>query len=314
MGLKDISFPGIDLTLKNVPKTFTVFGFEIAMYGIVIAVAMMLAFALCLKLAKDDGQDTETYWDFVIYAVIFAVIGARLYYVIFSWDYYSQDLLKIFDIREGGLAIYGGVIGGFATCFIYCKIKKLNPFRILDVASAGLLVGQILGRWANFFNRECFGGYCDNAFRMLLPENAVRADEITDEMIANIVTVDGIQCISVHPTFLYESLLNVLVLTAYLIYRKHKKFNGELALLYLGGYGLVRFFVEGLRTDQLKFPGTSIAVSQMLGIFLFVGAVVAEIAILMYRKKKGIVNETADGKFTSGDGADVKSGNTEETK
>ena len=268
MGLKDISFPGIDLTLKIVPKTFTVFGFEIAMYGIVIAVAMMLAFALCLKLAKDDGQDTETYWDFVIYAVIFAVIGARLYYVIFRWDYYKEDLLRIFKIREGGLAIYGGIIAAVITVFVFTRVKKLHFGQFCDTAVLGLILGQIIGRWGNFFNREAFGGYTNNLFAMQLPISAVRASEVTQEQWDHLVVIDGVSYIQAHPTFLYESLWNLAVLILLLVFFKKKKFHGEVFFWYLGGYGLGRFWIESLRTDQLLLPVIGYPVSQALAALL----------------------------------------------
>lgn len=279
MSVTDISFPGLGIYLKNVPKSFTVFGFEIAMYGIVIGLAVLLGFAICLKLAKKEQQNPDLYWDLAIYAVVFSIIGARLYYVIFSWDYYKDNLLSIFNIRGGGLAIYGAVIAGFLTCLIFCKIKKLSFFQIIDVCVNGLILGQIIGRWANFFNRECFGDYCSNFIRMILPVNAVRSGEITSNLLEHAETIDGISCISVHPTFLYESVWNLIILACMLLYRKHKKFNGEIALIYLGGYGLGRFIVEGMRTDQLKWFGSNVAVSQVLGILMFAGALVADIII-----------------------------------
>ena len=286
MSVNDIYFPGLDILFKNVPKSFQVFGVEIAYYGVVIGIGAMLGFMLALKIAKLEKQDPELYWDFIIYALIFSVIGARVYYVIFSFDSYNGNIWEMINIRNGGLAIYGGVIGGSLTCFVYCKIKKKNPLDILDVGVYGLLVGQIIGRYANFFNREAFGDYCSNMFRMLLPVDAVRHYEITDALAKHIVEYDGVSFISVHPTFLYESMWNVLVLIFLLFYRKHKKFKGELAFIYLGGYGLGRFFIEQLRTDQLLLWKTNIAVSELLGICLFIFAVVTDIFVRVRMKRR----------------------------
>ena len=284
MGKWDIAFPNLGIYLKNIPKSFNLFGIEIAFYGVIIGIAIVAGILLAVREAKKSGQDPDMYWDFAIYAVIFSIIGARAYYVIFSWELYKDDLLSIFNTRNGGLAIYGGVIAAFITLFVYSKVKKKNPFQIGDTAIFGLILGQIIGRWGNFTNREAFGQYTDNLFAMRLPITAVRSNEITVEMADHVV--DGINYIQVHPTFLYESLGNLIILILMLLYRKKKKFQGEMCLIYLGGYGILRFFVEGLRTDQLHIPNTSLAVSQLLGLALFVFSVVMEIIIRMNLKKR----------------------------
>ncbi|MBQ8327624.1 MAG: prolipoprotein diacylglyceryl transferase [Lachnospiraceae bacterium] len=289
MSVKDIGFPNLGILLENVPKSFDIFGFELAMYGIVITIAVAAGFCMWLKLAKVDGMNPDLFWDFSIYAIIFCIIGARLYYVIFAWDMYKDDLKEIFNIRNGGLAIYGAVIAAFITAAVFCKIKKVKLLKFADIGVAGLILGQIIGRWANFFNREAFGDYTNNLFAMRLPVDMIRKSEITDTMAANIQVVDGIECVSVHPTFLYESAWNVMVLILILLYFKRKKFDGEIVLLYLGGYGLGRFFVEGLRTDQLKWFGTDIAVSQMLGITLFIACLGTRIVIALMNQKKKIL-------------------------
>ena len=158
MNAGDIAFPNLGIYLKDVPKSFSVFGFDIAFYGLIIVMAGLL---MAVHMAKVTGQNPEVYWDFSIYAVIFSIIGARIYYVIFAWDFYKDNLLGIFQFRNGGLAIYGGVIAAFITLFIYCRIKKQNPLLIGDTAMPGLVLGQAIGRWGNFMNREVFGEYYD---------------------------------------------------------------------------------------------------------------------------------------------------------
>lgn len=284
MGVMDIDFPNLGIYLHNVPKGFTIFGFEIALYGVIIGIGVLAGILLAARLAKVTGQNPDVYWDFAIYAVIFSIIGARIYYVIFSWDMYKDDLLSIFNIRQGGLAIYGGVIAAFITLFVYAKVKKQNAFRMADTGVAGLILGQVIGRWGNFTNREVFGEYTDNLFAMRLPIEAVRKSDISESIAAHIT--DGVNYIQVHPTFLYESFWNLCLLIIVLIYWKHKKFEGEIALLYLGGYGLGRAWIEGIRTDQLFIPGTQLPVSQVLGIVLFLGAVICDVVVRIRLSKK----------------------------
>lgn len=283
MNATDIAFPNLGIYLKNVPRWIDAFGFDIAFYGVIMGLAVIAGVLLATHDAKVTGQDPENYWDFAIYAVIFSIIGARTYYVLFSWDKYKDNLLNVFNLRNGGMAIYGAVIAAFITLFVYTRIKKLNPFQMGDSGVLGLILGQIIGRWGNFMNREAFGEYTDSLFAMRLPKAAVRHNEITDKMMENMV--EGTNYIQAHPTFLYESAWNLMILTLMLLYRKHKKFHGEMCLFYLGGYGLGRFLVEGLRTDQLLIPGTHLPVSQMLGFCMFLGAVIADVVIRLLIKK-----------------------------
>lgn len=261
-----IAFPHLGIYLEHVPKNFTVFGFTIAYYGVVIAIGMGLALALVLHIAKKYHYDTDLVWDFFLYGIVFGLIGARAYYVIFSWDMYKDDLLSIFNTRNGGMAIYGGVIAGFLTMFVFCRVKKVSYFLMTDLFVPGLALGQAVGRWGNFFNREAFGQYSDGLLAMRLPIAAVRKHEITAEMAEHIT--EGVNYIQVHPTFLYECLWNVVLILVMLLAWKYRKFEGEITLLYLGGYGLGRAWIESLRTDQLHLPGTEIPVSQLLAILL----------------------------------------------
>lgn len=266
-----INFPHLGIYLEHVGKSISVFGFDIAYYGIIIGCSILLGLYLAQREAKRTGQNPDTYTDMVIYAIIVSVICARAYYVIFSWDHYKDNLLSIFNLRQGGLAIYGGIIGAVATVYVYSRVKKLSFPLLLDTACIGLVAGQILGRWGNFFNREAFGGYTDSLFAMQLPVSAVRVNEITEEMWAHVQVLGGEQFIQVHPTFLYESIWNLGVLCFLYWYRDRKKFRGELFLTYVLGYGLGRVWIEGLRTDQLQIGSTGIPVSQLLaGVLILV--------------------------------------------
>ena len=261
---KMIDFPNLGIHLESVGDHITVFGFDIAFYGIIIGCSIMVGIMIAVEEAKRTGQNPEDYMDLAIYAVIFSIIGARIYYVVFSWDMYKDDLLSILNLRQGGLAIYGGVIAAIITVIIFAKCKKLSAPLLLDTAGLGLVAGQKIGRWGNFFNREAFGEYTDNLLAMRIPIDAVRKSDVTELMRENLEVIDGVSYIQVHPTFLYESLWCLMVLLIMLAYRKHKKFDGEVFLLYLLGYGLGRVWIEGLRTDQLLLPGLELPVSQLL--------------------------------------------------
>lgn len=259
-----IEFPNLGIRLSSVGDHITIFGFDIAFYGMIIGVGILTGIFIAAAEAKRTRQDPEDYFDFAIYAVIFSIIGARIYYVVFSWDMYKGDLLSILNLRQGGLAIYGGVIAAIITTFAYARIKKMSAALIFDTAGLGLVAGQAIGRWGNFFNREAFGEYTDSLFAMRLPVSAVRGSDITELMREHMEVIDDISFIQVHPTFLYESMWCLGVLVLLLLYRRHKRFDGEVFLLYLLGYGLGRLWIEGLRTDQLLIPGTQLAVSQVL--------------------------------------------------
>ncbi|MDO4805043.1 MAG: prolipoprotein diacylglyceryl transferase [Lachnospiraceae bacterium] len=279
-----INFPNLGIYLKHVGKNIMVGNFAIAYYGIVIALGMMLGLLVCTKRAKETGQSEDDYVDLVIGGLICGVIGARIYYVIFAWDYYKDDILSVFNIRQGGLAIYGGIIGGVLALCVIGKMKKIPAWRVLDTIAMGVPVGQIIGRWGNFFNREAFGKYTNNLFAMQLPVSAVRQNEITEEMWQHAVTVDGVQYIQVHPTFLYEGMWNAGLLLFLFLVRNKTKFEGELFLLYVAGYGLGRFWIESLRTDQLLLPGTHIPVSMVVSA---VSVVVSVTWIVCGRRRAG---------------------------
>lgn len=289
MDVADIAFPHLGIYLRNVPRSFSVFGFSIAFYGVIIGLGIFCGILLAAHIAKKEQLNPDLIWDFAIYAIIFSIIGARIYYVIFRWDLYQDDLLSIFNTRKGGLAIYGAVIAAFITLWVYCRVKKQKFLQIADICVPALVLGQIIGRWGNFMNREVFGEYTDSLLAMRLPIDAVRSSDISESIASHII--EGTNYIQVHPTFLYEGLWNLALLLFMLVYRQHKKFQGEMWLLYLGGYGLGRAWIEGIRTDTLFIPHTTIAVSQVLAAVLFVAALIADLAVRIRLRKRGL---TAD--------------------
>ena len=278
----NINFPNLHIFLEHVGKTISIGSFDIAYYGLTLAFAMLMGLLMALWEAKRSGQNTDNYFDLAIIAIICSLIGARIYYVIFAWDKYKDHPLRVFNFRQGGLAIYGGVIAAIITTFIFCRKRKMKFPLVCDTAGLGLITGQIIGRWGNFFNRECFGGYTDNLLAMQLPVNAVRSGEITESIAAHILTINGVDYIQVHPTFLYESLWNLALLLFLVWYIRRKKFDGEVFLLYLFGYGIGRFWVESLRTDQLLIPVIGIPVSMVVGAVM---AVIAAVWIIVMRRK-----------------------------
>ena len=285
-----IEFPNLGIYLENVGKAVTIHNFDIAYYGITIGIGMLMGILVASWQAKRLGVNPEHVIDVAMYGIVFGIIGARIYYVAFSWDMYKDDLLSVFNLREGGLAIYGGVIAAIITVFIFCKCKKLSAPLMFDTVGVGLVTGQAIGRWGNFFNREAFGEYTDNLLAMRLPIEAVRRSDITDLMYENLyVTSDGARFIQVHPTYLYESLWCLMVLVIMLLYTKHRKFDGEVFLLYLLGYGVGRFWIERLRTDQLLLPVVGFPVSQALAAVLVAGSLIA-IAVIRFKVKKNKVS------------------------
>jgi phosphatidylglycerol:prolipoprotein diacylglycerol transferase len=300
--LTNINFPNLGIELKNVPTGIDIFGFEIAFYGIIIGFGMLCGWLIAEWMAKRTGQNPELYLDFALVAIVVSVIFTRLGYVLFSLDEFIDNPLEIFNFRSGGLMIYGGIFGAILTAIVFTRIKKYPFWLLADTGCVGLITGQVIGRWGNFFNREVFGKYTNGLLAMQLNVNDVSYDFKTSdisylqakyegkqitlnrimELRDNIAVVDGIEYIQVHPTFLYESLWNLALLIILIIYTKHKKFDGEIMLMYLAGYGLGRFWIEGIRIDQLFLWGTSIPVSQLISALL----VIASVAAIIFKRIK----------------------------
>lgn len=299
--LTNIRFPNLGIEMKNVPTGFDVFGYHIAFYGIVIGLGMLFGWLIAEWMAKRTGQSTELYLDFALIAIIVSVIFTRLSYVLFSLDEFIDNPLEIFNLRSGGLMIYGGIIGAILTAIVFTRVKKYSFWLLADTGCIGLITGQMIGRWGNFFNREAFGKFTNGLFAMQLNIRDVPYDfsmsmvslqekyagkqaalDRIMEIRNNITLVDGIQYVQVHPTFLYESLWNLCLLVFLILYTKHKKFDGEIILLYMAGYGLGRLWIEGLRTDQLFLWGTSIPISQLISVLM----ILISITFIFIKKRK----------------------------
>jgi len=286
----DIWFPNIGISIDSIDNVAVSnlfgLGFDIYWYGILIASGVLTGLLIVQHEARRTGQDFNIYIDYLLWAIIFCVIGARLYYVIFKWDDFKDNLWSIFAIRKGGLAIYGAIIAGFIVSVVYTKLKKINFFQFLDTIVFGLIIGQVIGRWGNFINREAFGGYTESFFAMRYKVDQIK--ETSQEVLNNLIqfSVDNtgqiVKYVQVHPTFLYESMWNLSLFIVMNIYKKHKKFEGEMIAIYFLGYGVGRFFIEGLRTDQLTIAG--MAVSQIFSVFL-IG--VSLLFIVYNRRRKG---------------------------
>ena len=271
----DLSFVNLGITIEHLRSSISIFGFRIAFYGIIIGIGILAGICVAQADAKRRGQDPEIYLDFALYAIVCSIIGARIYYVVFEWDMYKDNLLQVFSLRGGGPAIYAVVIGAVLTLLVYTRVKKISFFSMADTGCLGLITGQIIGRWGNFFNCEAFGGYTENLFAMRIRRSLVNENMISQDLLNHLIVENGVEYIQVHPTFLYESLWNLGLLLFMLWYRKRKKFDGEMLWIYLLGYGLGRAWIEGLRTDQLLIPGTGMAVSQILSLVLVTAAACA---------------------------------------
>lgn len=282
MFMPEIWFPNLGIEIAHLDRVaFTVFGKNVYWYGIFIGLAVIIGVGMAMRQARRTGQNPEMYLDFTLYALIFSVLGARLYYILFSWEFYSAHPEKIFAIREGGLAIYGGIIGGVLTAIVYAKKKKVDFWLLADTAAPCLVFGQMLGRWGNFFNREAFGGFTEGLFAMRYQLSQVRNGDVSAEIMNHLQTIGGVEYIQVHPTFLYESFWNFCVLLLLLVLRRRKKFHGEIFGFYLLGYALGRVWIEGLRTDQLKIG--AFAVSQLLS----AGLILFALCFLIWKGKRG---------------------------
>ena len=260
--INTISFPGLGIGPLKISETISIFGFSIHWYGIIIAAGIILAFAYGMKICEEHNLTKDNITDILLYGLPSSIICARLYYVIFQWEDYNENLLDIFKIWNGGIAIYGAVIGACLSTFIYCRVKKINVMKAFDVGAFGLLIGQICGRWGNFINAEAFGSPTTLPWGMQIAELSQNS--------------------LFHPTFLYESLWNLGVLIILVSRRKKRSFDGEMFLGYVTLYGLGRLWIEGLRTDSLYLG--PFRISQLVALICIITGTI--LILIKFKNKK----------------------------
>jgi len=265
MNSVEVSFPGLGININVSPVAISIGNFNIYWYGILIAAGMVLCGFLAVRQSKKNNFPDSLVYDVLLCGIPSAIIGARLYYVVCEWGYYSQDLRRIFDTRSGGLAVYGGVIGAFLGVFIMCRIRKIPFTSIADYCVIYIPLGQAIGRWGNFFNQEAFGTTTTLPWGMT-------SSTVQSYLASNCPTL--VSTMPVHPTFLYESIADLAIFFLLLYVRKNSKFAFETACTYFATYGFVRFFIEGLRTDSLYIGSTGIRTSQALSLVLVVASLI----------------------------------------
>jgi phosphatidylglycerol:prolipoprotein diacylglycerol transferase len=282
----EIVFPNLGIDLHIDRTAFTIGSVDVQWYGVIISIGLLLAIAFGMSQTKKYGLNPDKVLDCVIGGIVGGIVGARTYYVAMSWDEYAGDWKSIINIREGGLAIYGGIIGSLLVALIVAKIKKVSIPPLLDLVGMGFLIGQGIGRWGNFFNQEAFG--CNTTLPWGMSGGTIQSHLKT--MIANGNTSLSVTEL-VHPCFLYESVWCLLGFVVLFIFSKHRKYDGQLFLMYLAWYSFERSIVEGLRTDSLMLG--NVRVSQALSIVLFVVSVI--LLIVKGIKAKNLHEESTDG-------------------
>ncbi len=270
MNYDEVKFPFIGITVQVDPVAFSIGSFHVYWYGLLIGAAMLLCGFLAVKHAKANKFSEDLVYDVLLVSLPSAIIGARLYYVLCEWSYYSQDLSRIFDTRSGGLAVYGGVMGAFLGTYIMCRIKKVPFSTVVDYCVVYIPLGQAIGRWGNFFNQECFGTTTTLPWGMT-------SEKISRYLATECPELDP--SMPVHPTFLYESLCTITLFVILLLIRQSSNRKFDTTCAYMVLYGVVRFFIEGLRTDSLYIGSTNIRTSQLLSLILvFAGTIIVLIS------------------------------------
>ena len=279
-----LSFPKLNIEFPVYSTAFTLFGIDIKWYGLMIAAGLMLALIYCFRKMKSVGIEDGRATDVVFFGFLGGIVGARLYYVIMEWDQFRGDWKAIVSVRDGGLAIYGGIIGAVLVGMLVAKIRKVKLLPLLDLVGMGFLIGQAVGRWGNFFNHEAFGSNTDLPWGMTSPRIQYALELSADKLYdTSGIIVDT--SMPVHPCFLYESLWCIIGFVILHFYFKHRKFDGEIFFMYAGWYGLGRFFIEGLRTDSLMVG--HMRISQVVALFSVIAAVVVILAVRARIKHDG---------------------------
>lgn len=284
----EIIFPNLGIKINELNNVaINLFGLNVYWYGLIIASAITIGILCVDHTLKKEGKSLDDIINFILIVLITSVLGARIYYVAFSWDYYKDHLGQILNFRAGGIAIYGAVIASILTAIIYCKVKKINFFWLADLFAPYLLLGQCMGRWGNFFNKEAFGSSTNSLFAMAIRCDAVK--NIPNALMDQFIQIGEANYIQVHPTFLYESVGSFIIFLILLIIYKHKKYDGDVFAFYLMGYSFVRFFVEGLRTDSLYCGPFRVSQLVAIGLFL-IGLVIFFASRIKHRDKRKYKN------------------------
>ncbi|MBQ8305532.1 MAG: prolipoprotein diacylglyceryl transferase [Blautia sp.] len=287
-----IGFPNLNLQFDQVPEAFRIGNFTITMFGLLLAAGLLLGLISIMIRASRKERGINHYLGMTLLALFGALIGARAFYVAFRWEEFQGDILKVLFIRDGGLAFYGALAGGFLFAALYAAAARLPLLEMLDTMTFGVLLCQIIARWGDFFGRNSFGEYTDLPWAMKLPQDMVRASEITENIREHVSVAGNEYFIQVHPVFLYESLACLILLIILKIRNHSKLFGGEIFFLYLAGYGLIRFGTEWLRTDKLLLPGTEYGICWLISGVLFVlFALVGLICRSMAKKRLRVEEE-----------------------
>ena len=273
MNYTEVSFPGLGITVNIDQVAFSIFGIEVYWYGLLISLGMVLCVVLGVLHSKKNKFSSDLVFDVILVSLPCAIVGARLYYVLSEWEMYSGDLIKIFDTRSGGLAVYGGILGAFIGTLIMCKIRKIPFSAVVDFCVVYIPLGQAIGRWGNFFNQECFGTTTTLPWGM-------KSSEVESYLRLYFPDLDS--TMAVHPTFFYEFLATITIFFILLYVRKYSKHAFESMAVYMILYGVARFFIEGLRTDSLYIGDTGIRTSQLFSAVLVVSGVIY--LVVAYKK------------------------------
>lgn len=260
-----VRFPHLGINIYNLAKSFKVFGMEITVDAIVALVAIIAGFLILIYEVKLTWQDMDAYINMSICAMLTAVIGARLYYVIFNWGYYRGNLLQVFHLGNGGLSVYGGAVAAVITCIVFSGIKKIALLRIADTVCMGIVLWKAVDVWGSFFNREVFGKYTDSLFAMQIKYDET-AGIMNQDILNHLTRYGGAIYIQVHPIFLYESLWCLMLFALIMAFRRYKKFEGEVFMWCVAGYSLGRAWIDMMRADKLPAHGLNMPLSVVLAL------------------------------------------------
>lgn len=267
-----VRFPGVGIELNNLPKGFNILRMEITIKGLFVLLALIAGFAIVIYEAHSTWQDVEMYLNLGLCAIIVGIIGSRICYVIYSWDYYKNNILEIFNVLNGGGSMYGGILAAMIPCIIVAGKKKVPILKVADTMSLGLALGQAVGNIGGLFSRGDFGRFTDGFTSMQIKYDEVKG-VVNQKIIDNLVRIDGVSYIQVHPTFLYRAAICLVLFILLMIFKRFKKMDGDIVLWYVAGYSLGNIIVDFFRISSFGFLGTGFSLLQFVSALFFVGAV-----------------------------------------